>query len=48
MSTPLAEGARINYNFIKPHSALDGQTPSEKAGLDRETWMSLLKKSLAK
>lgn len=46
MKTQLAEGARINYNFIKPHMALNGQTPAQKAGLDRETWMSLLKKSL--
>lgn len=45
MRTHLAEGARINYNFIKPHAELDGQTPAERAGLEKETWTSLLKKS---
>ncbi len=48
MNTPLAEGQRINYNFIKSNSALDGQTPVERAGLERETWMSLLKRSFDK
>lgn len=27
MKTPLAEGQRIQYNFVKPHMALEGQTP---------------------
>lgn len=51
MQTPNAEGNRIQYNFVKPHTALDGQTPAQKAGLssvEKETWMSLLEKSLAK
>ncbi len=26
MATPLAEGQRIHYNFVKPHQALGGQT----------------------
>jgi len=24
-------GLRIYYNFIRPHSALDGKTPAQKA-----------------
>jgi len=31
--TPIIEGHRLFYNFIKPHEALDGKTPSEKAGI---------------
>jgi hypothetical protein len=33
MKTPIAEGARIHYNFVKPHQALEGQTPARRAGL---------------
>jgi DDE domain len=31
-TTPLAEGQRIQYNFVKPDQALDNHTPAEKAG----------------
>lgn len=47
--TPIAEGARIHYNFVKPHEALQGQTPAQAAGVgvDGENkWMELLKKSI--
>lgn len=49
VKTPLAEGARIHYNFVKPHQALAGQTPAEVAGvgIDSENkWRELLRKSL--
>ena len=49
METPLAEGARIHYNFVKPHMALEGQTPAERAGIGVEgtdKWLSLLKAAL--
>lgn len=36
--TPLAEGNRIQYNFVKPHMALAGQTPAQAAGFE-STWM---------
>jgi hypothetical protein len=29
----IAEGQRLNYNFVKPHMALQGQTPADGAGL---------------
>jgi transposase-like protein len=32
-STPIVEGHRLYYNFIKPHKGLDGKTPSEEAGI---------------
>jgi hypothetical protein len=44
----LAEGNRIQYNFVKPHMALDGQTPAQVAGLDVKGWNDLLKQSLSK
>jgi len=40
---------RIYYNFIKPHQALNGKTPAEKAklalNLKDNKWLSLIKKS---
>ncbi len=50
MKTPLAEGARIHYNFVKPHQALGGQTPAQVAGVGlngNNKWMELLKKAIA-
>jgi len=29
----MMDGVRIYYNFIRPHMALDGKTPAEKAGI---------------
>ncbi|MBI3859824.1 MAG: DDE-type integrase/transposase/recombinase [Thaumarchaeota archaeon] len=49
LKTPLAEGQRIHCNFVKPHKALQGETPAQAAGIgvDGENkWMELLKKSL--
>lgn len=31
--TPLAEGARIHHDFVKPHAALEGQAPAEGGGM---------------
>ena len=47
--TPIVDGNRIYYNFIKPHEGLDGKTPSEKAGITIEgnnKWLTLMKKSI--
>lgn len=46
VKTPLAEGNRIQYNFVKPHMALGGKTPAEKAKLrvnDKNKWLALLR-----
>jgi putative transposase len=46
--TPLAEGQRIHYNFVKPHEALEGQTPALMAGIKIEgknKWKSLIQES---
>jgi hypothetical protein len=34
--SPLAEGQWIQYNFVKPHIALVGQTPAQRAGIEIE------------
>lgn len=45
-----ADSFKTYYNFIRPHQALNGKTPSQKANLDlkldRNRWLSLLKKSI--
>ena len=51
MTSQIAEGQRIQYNFVKPHMALDGQTPAEAAGIglnQRNKWMELLRESIEK
>jgi len=35
MQPAMPEGNRIFYNFVRPHMALDGQTPAEAVGMDR-------------
>jgi len=47
----VAEGQRIHYNFVKPHAALEGQTPAEAAGIGvqgEQKWLELLKAALSK
>jgi len=47
--TPIIDGKRIYYNFIRPHESLGGNTPAEIAmGLDlgQNKWEALLKLSL--
>jgi transposase-like protein len=43
----MADGMRINYNFIRPHMGLDGKTPAQVAGLDLGLdgirWKALIK-----
>ena len=43
----IAEGMRIHYNFVKPHQALEGMTPAQRAGIPIENkWLTLFKESL--
>jgi len=48
-STPIVEGHRLYYNFIKPHEALNGKTPSEEAGITIEgndKWLTLMRTAI--
>jgi hypothetical protein len=47
METPIAEGQRIAHNFVKPHMALDGQTPVQAAGLSPKGWKELLTEAIS-
>ena len=47
MNTALAEGQTIQYNFVKPHEALEGKTPAKKVGIEvnrKNKWLDLLEK----
>jgi hypothetical protein len=47
--TPIAEGQRIHYNFVKPHMGLEGKTPAEASGIGIEgqnTWRELVLKAV--
>jgi hypothetical protein len=51
MKTQLAEGQRIQYNFVKPHAGLDGQTPAQVAGVGVEgknKWLAMLTEAVNK
>jgi putative transposase len=43
--TPIFAGLQIYHNFVRPHMALDGKTPSEAAGIKVEgenKWLTLI------
>jgi putative transposase len=45
MDTPIIEGYRIYHNYVRPHMALDGRTPAEKAGITIEgdnKWITII------
>jgi transposase-like protein len=45
----MMEGNRIYYNYLRPHQALEGKTPAEKAGIDLELegnkWKELINRA---
>lgn len=43
--TPILSGYRIYHNYIRPHEALNGKTPSELAGIEirgSDKWMTII------
>jgi hypothetical protein len=43
--TPILSGHQIYHNFVRPHMALEGKTPSEMCGLKVEgqnKWITLI------
>jgi len=49
--TPILTGMQIYHNFVRPHEALDGRTPSEAAGIRVEgenKWLTLIQNASKK
>jgi hypothetical protein len=41
----IIEGYRIFHNYVRPHMALDGQTPADKAGIEikgKNKWLTTI------
>lgn len=49
--TPILAGMQIYHNYVRPHDALDGRTPSEAAGIKVEgenKWLTLIQNASRK
>lgn len=45
VDSPILRGLQIYHNFVRPHQALNGSTPAEKAGIKiegRDKWLTLI------
>jgi hypothetical protein len=45
MDTPILKGEQIFHNYIRPHMALDGKTPADKAGIEirgQNKWITII------
>jgi hypothetical protein len=43
--SPILKGYEIYHNYVRPHIALDGQTPAEAAGIQvkgKDRWLTLI------
>jgi transposase-like protein len=49
--SPFIDGQRIYYDYLRPHTALEGKTPAEAAGINLNLtgnkWQSLIKKAVS-
>jgi hypothetical protein len=49
-ATKMVDGVRLAYNFMRPHSSLNGRTPAEAAGLpalgDGNRWKTMIQNSV--
>ena len=49
--SPILKGMEIFHNYLRPHEALDGRTPSEAAGIKVEgdnKWLTLIQNASCK
>lgn len=50
MDTPILKGYQLFHNFVRPHEALDGQTPADRCGIKVEgenKWITLIQNAQA-
>jgi hypothetical protein len=49
--SPLLQGYQIYHNYIRPHMALNGETPADKAGIEirgKDKWLTLIQNATRK
>ncbi len=49
--TPILKGYQLFHNFIRPHEALDGDTPADRAGIKVEgenKWLTIIQNASRK
>ena len=49
--TPTLKRMQIYHNYIRPHEALNGRTPSEAAGMKvegKDKWLTLIQNAFRK
>lgn len=49
--TPILKGYQLFHNYIRPHEALEGKTPAEKAGIEvlgENKWKTLIENASQK
>jgi hypothetical protein len=49
--SPLISGLQIYHNYVRPHTALEGKTPAEKAGIEirgEDKWITLIQNASRK
>ena len=49
--SPILTGYQLFHNYIRPHMALDGATPAEKAGIEikgQDKWLTLIQNASRK
>jgi hypothetical protein len=50
-SSPLLDGYQIYHNYIRPHEALDGETPADRCGikiLGENKWLTIIQHASVK
>jgi len=50
--TSIIDGQRIYYDYLRPHTALEGKTPAQAAGIELDLtgnrWEALIRKATEK
>ncbi len=49
--TPILEGMQIFHNYVRPHMALNGETPADRAGITvrgRDKWLTIIQNASQK
>jgi transposase-like protein len=50
-NTPILKGVQLFHNYIRPHTALDGATPAERAGIivkGNDKWLTIIQNASSK